>query len=598
MIVVAFENRSWDDVGAGFGPGMPYLHGLGTQCSWFPQWTETDEHDKSLAQYVGQVTGARQPGTVADCKPSATCSTTADNLFRQLRTDHRDAVNFVEGATRPCSADGNAAKHIPALYLWGADDRAHCPEQVRPLTDLDPNRLPAFAFVTPTLCNDGHDCSDQVVDDWARAHLQPVLDSAAYRRGEVAVFVWYDEIGAGAEPLDHAHRRRRRPAGCRRDLGGDPARVAVDARRALPRRRVRRPRTCAPPRTPDRPAPGPRCDPDHGAAAPIPGVERVTTSHRSTSSLEARSMRVTVDSDKCQGHNRCYALAPDVFDVDDLGFAFVKIEGDAAARAGGRRPRRRRQLPRVRDHDRRSEPMSTPPARHRLGHRLRPHRPGLGQRPVPDLGRAPREVPGRAPDRYGGVWLPVTPRGRRRGRVRHRALHVAQRGRERDPTRRRTTCPRRSASRRRSPRTRRSTSTPAGSCSPRSRRSRIAALEPFTRELCRELLDATAGQTEFDAAVDYAQHIPVRVIVRCSASRTRTPTSSAGSSSRSSRTSTCTRRGARGAPGAGRDRRVPRGADRRAPRSTRATTSPRSCSRPRSTARSSSPTTCAARWCC
>jgi ferredoxin len=45
-------------------------------------------------------------------------------------------------------------------------------------------------------------------------------------------------------------------------------------------------------------------------------------------SWEAESMRVTVDSDKCQGHNRCYALAPDVFDVDDLGFAFVKIEGE------------------------------------------------------------------------------------------------------------------------------------------------------------------------------------------------------------------------------------------------------------------------------
>jgi cytochrome P450 len=42
----------------------------------------------------------------------------------------------------------------------------------------------------------------------------------------------------------------------------------------------------------------------------------------------------------------------------------------------------------------------------------------------------------------------------------------------------------------------------------------IAALEPFTRELCRELLDATAGKTEVDAAVDYAQHIPVRVIVK------------------------------------------------------------------------------------
>jgi cytochrome P450 len=42
----------------------------------------------------------------------------------------------------------------------------------------------------------------------------------------------------------------------------------------------------------------------------------------------------------------------------------------------------------------------------------------------------------------------------------------------------------------------------------------IAALEPFTRELCRELLKATEGQPGFDAAVEYARHIPVRVIVR------------------------------------------------------------------------------------
>jgi cytochrome P450 len=43
---------------------------------------------------------------------------------------------------------------------------------------------------------------------------------------------------------------------------------------------------------------------------------------------------------------------------------------------------------------------------------------------------------------------------------------------------------------------------------------RIAALEPFTRQLCGELLDAVAARKEFDAAVDYAQHIPLRVIVR------------------------------------------------------------------------------------
>jgi cytochrome P450 len=42
----------------------------------------------------------------------------------------------------------------------------------------------------------------------------------------------------------------------------------------------------------------------------------------------------------------------------------------------------------------------------------------------------------------------------------------------------------------------------------------IEALEPFTRELCVDLLDATAGERQIDAAVDYAQHIPLRVIVK------------------------------------------------------------------------------------
>ena len=42
----------------------------------------------------------------------------------------------------------------------------------------------------------------------------------------------------------------------------------------------------------------------------------------------------------------------------------------------------------------------------------------------------------------------------------------------------------------------------------------IADLEPFTRELCRELLAGIADQASFDAATDYARHIPVRVIVR------------------------------------------------------------------------------------
>jgi ferredoxin len=39
-------------------------------------------------------------------------------------------------------------------------------------------------------------------------------------------------------------------------------------------------------------------------------------------------MRVEVNAELCQGHNRCYVLAPELFDVDDYGNAVVIGDGD------------------------------------------------------------------------------------------------------------------------------------------------------------------------------------------------------------------------------------------------------------------------------
>jgi ferredoxin len=38
-------------------------------------------------------------------------------------------------------------------------------------------------------------------------------------------------------------------------------------------------------------------------------------------------MQVAVDGTKCQGHNRCFALAPEFFDVDEYGQAVVIGDG-------------------------------------------------------------------------------------------------------------------------------------------------------------------------------------------------------------------------------------------------------------------------------
>jgi ferredoxin len=36
-------------------------------------------------------------------------------------------------------------------------------------------------------------------------------------------------------------------------------------------------------------------------------------------------MRMTLDLDKCQGHGRCYALAPTLFGADDEGYAVLLV---------------------------------------------------------------------------------------------------------------------------------------------------------------------------------------------------------------------------------------------------------------------------------
>jgi ferredoxin len=39
------------------------------------------------------------------------------------------------------------------------------------------------------------------------------------------------------------------------------------------------------------------------------------------------SLRVRVDGERCQGHNRCCSIAPELFEADDLGNARVRGDG-------------------------------------------------------------------------------------------------------------------------------------------------------------------------------------------------------------------------------------------------------------------------------
>lgn len=42
-------------------------------------------------------------------------------------------------------------------------------------------------------------------------------------------------------------------------------------------------------------------------------------------------MKLQLDNELCQGHGRCFALAPELFDADDEGFAVLLVEGEIPA---------------------------------------------------------------------------------------------------------------------------------------------------------------------------------------------------------------------------------------------------------------------------
>jgi hypothetical protein len=203
VVVVMEENRTWDGVGGvGFGDKyMPFLGDLGKNCTVFSDWTETNTEQNSLNQYIGLTSGVSNPATVDDCSPSDTCRSTDDNLFRQVRLSGGTARTYVDNTLDPCTPGDNKAKHIPAMYYYGTytdgtgvhNDHDFCTQEVRPLGEFNPDRLATFTMIVPDQCNDGHDCLNYKVDEFAADYVGAILKSPTYAAGKTLVVVAYDE---------------------------------------------------------------------------------------------------------------------------------------------------------------------------------------------------------------------------------------------------------------------------------------------------------------------------------------------------------------------------------------------------------------------
>jgi hypothetical protein len=214
VIWIWMENKSYPKVIG--SSAAPYQTLLAHRCASAPHYADAGQQYNSLSNYIGATSGRQSckgshcpAGTVStwnDCQPSATCQARVNNLFRQVRNAGGSAKSFEESMGQNCqlrAAGRYASRHNPATYYTGGHDRRACRRDDVPMGStargafrhaLRTNKgLPTFSFVTPNLCSDTHDCGVATGDKWLSAWMRLILNSPAYRSGNTAVMVVYDE---------------------------------------------------------------------------------------------------------------------------------------------------------------------------------------------------------------------------------------------------------------------------------------------------------------------------------------------------------------------------------------------------------------------
>jgi phospholipase C len=233
VFVIVLENKGYDET-FGAGSKAPYLsHDLVARGALLRQYYGTAHN--SLPNYVAMISGqAPNPWTQADCQfytdvvPGAIVSdgqalgngcvypssvkTLADQLdargltwrgyMQDMAADSQNApttcrhpaLNSQDDTQTARNGDEYAARHDPFVYFHSIiDDQARCDAGVVDLMRLQSDlatkaTTPAFSFIVPDLCEDGHDspCVDNrpgglvSADAFLQQWVPEIISSPAY----------------------------------------------------------------------------------------------------------------------------------------------------------------------------------------------------------------------------------------------------------------------------------------------------------------------------------------------------------------------------------------------------------------------------------
>ncbi len=244
VFMIVLENKGFEDTFGAHTQAPYFAHELTRQGVLLTQYFGTAHY--SLGNYLAMISGqGGTPQTRDDCETFedfVSSGTTADGqeighgcvypahtktLADQLQTVGRSWQGYMEdignnpqrenarcgaptiGAPDPTQSaqkgDQYAARHNPFVYFHSLVDSGACADHVGPLAQLSKDletvaTTPAFAFITPNLCNDGHDapCKDGApgglvsADAFLKTWVPRILESPAFRKDGLLI-VTFDE---------------------------------------------------------------------------------------------------------------------------------------------------------------------------------------------------------------------------------------------------------------------------------------------------------------------------------------------------------------------------------------------------------------------
>ena len=183
VFVIVLENTSYQ-----LALRQPYIASLSRQYALATNYSAVAL--PSLPNYL-----AISSGSTWGIRDDAYHQLPAGGIGAQLTSAGISWKAYMEGFTGDCfdSPYPYALKHNPFAYYGGA-----CPSNVVPMTNLGPDLkagTPQLSWITPGLCNDGHDCGLRTADRWLSQVVPQITSSPAWRKDGV-LFITWDESSA------------------------------------------------------------------------------------------------------------------------------------------------------------------------------------------------------------------------------------------------------------------------------------------------------------------------------------------------------------------------------------------------------------------